>query len=210
MPRFIECEQGTEEWWEAHRGVPSASRFGEILTPKTGKLSASHVGLICELIAQKCTLCSIKPENGFVSRAMEAGTLAEPEARRWLEMERGVDIRQVGVVVTDDGRFCCSPDGLVGEDEGIEIKCPLMKTHVGYLLNGGLPDDYKAQVHGSLIVAGRKAWTFLSYCPGLPPLLVRVTPDKYTEQLAKALEEFWLLYQAALTKLGIDTEAPLP
>lgn len=207
--RILECEQGTEEWWEAHRGIPSASNFDRILTPKTGKLSASCQSLICELIAQKCTLGSIKPD-GFVSKAMENGTLTEPEARRFLEMERGVDIRQVGVIFTDDERFCCSPDGLIGDDEGVEIKCPLMKTHVGYLLNGGLPDDYKAQVHGSLIVTGRKAWTFLSYCPGLPPLLVRVTPDKYTEQLAKALEEFWLLYRAALTKLGIDTEAPLP
>jgi hypothetical protein len=87
-------------------------------------------------------------------------------------------VEQVGLCYSDDKKFACSPDGLVGEDGGLEIKCPLVATHIGYLLNGELPSDYFQQVQGCLFVTGRKWWDFMSYSPGLKPFIIRVKRDE--------------------------------
>lgn len=206
--RVIECRQLTPEWWEARRGVPTASQFGRILTPKTLKPSAQADAYIDELIGD---LVSLNPpvfsQNGYTA-AMTAGREFEPEARRFYEMERGVDVREVGFVMDDLGRFGCSPDGLVGDDGGLELKCPLPKTHAGYLREGGLPVEYAPQVHGSLVVTGRAWWDFLSYAPGLPEVLVRVTPNEYTEALREALEVFWARYMEAMDKFKANRRQP--
>lgn len=195
--KIFECKQNSPEWWELHRGRATASSFHKILTAKTQKLSSQCNELICELIAQEATLGPIQgPE--VMTRPMERGIDIEPEARRWYEMERGLDVREVGFCLTDDGRFGCSPDGLVGEEGGLELKCPLLKTHVGYLTGPKeIPGEYKAQVHGCLIVTEREWWDFLSYAPGLPPFMLRVVPDSFTHELRVALEIFWSNYQEA-------------
>ncbi len=193
-----ECEQGSSEWFELRKGRPTASEFGRILTPKTlesgGAGSQSYIN---QLVG---AMLSLIPEEGIenaTSRSIRWGQQTEAEARSYYCLDRGVDVKQVGFITTDDGRFGCSPDGLVGEDDdvdgcgGLELKCPQPATQVGRLLKGTLPDDYKGQVHGALIVTGRSWWDFLSYSPGLPPFLVRTFPDDYTEKLKAALEEFW-------------------
>lgn len=199
MKTFM-CVQNSPEWWELRRGVPTASNFDRIITPKTGALSKSADALICELIADSRRGCM--PEEGPISRPMQNGIDTEPEARRWYEMEKGIDVRRVGFCLTDDDRFGCSPDALVGEDGGLELKCPELKTQAAYLLAGELPAEYRPQVHGCLIVTGRAWWDFLSYAPGLPPLLIRVTPDAYTDALRKALDDFWAKLEAAKAKIA--------
>lgn len=194
------CEQLSDEWWELHRGRPTASSFSKILTPKTCKVSAQAEDYICELIASKYAIDL--PRGGFENDHTRNGINTEPEARRWYEMECGEDVRQVGFVTTDDGRFGCSPDGLVGEDGGLELKCPSGKVHVAYSLVGGLPDEYKAQVHGCLVVTGRSWWDFCSYHPGLPPLRVRVTRNSYTDLLQRELDTFWGRYQDKLNQFN--------
>ena len=206
--KVIDCHQYSPEWWAARRGVPTASEFGNILTPKTGKLAAAAESYICRLIGD--TLDLEYPRLSEGNEAMRRGTGAEPESRRWYEMEVGVPVQQVGFCLSDDGRFGCSPDGLVGSDGLLELKNPLPHTHVKYLLDGGLPDEYRAQVHGQLIVTGRQWCDFVSYAPGLPSLVLRVTPDEYTEKLAEALEQFYAMLHAAWLKirsLDLRTEA---
>ena len=198
--KIIDCIQGSPEWFEAHRGIPTASNFDRILTAKTMKLSAQADKFIAELIGQIFTIGSIEPK-GYISRPMQDGILMEPEARRWYEFERNCEVRQVGMCLTDDGHFGASPDALVGEDGALELKCPLAATHVQYLLDGVLPSEYAAQVHGELIVTGREYVDFVSYCPGLPGFIVRQTPNAYTESLRKALDEFWTRYQVTLAKV---------
>ena len=82
---------------------------------------------------------------------------------------------------TFDPRRKLCPDGscvgLIGDDGVLEIKCPAPKTHLGYMLNGGLDADYRMQVHGSLLVTGRKFAHIMSYCPGLPEVIVKVQRD---------------------------------
>jgi len=208
--KIIDCEQYSVEWWQAKKGVPSASNFDRILTAKTGKASAQAEDYIAELIADLHT--DLLPERAELAgtRAMRNGLELEPEARRWYALVRDVDVQRVGFCVTDDGRFGCSPDGLVGDEGGLELKCPLGKTQVKYLRAGTLPDEYRPQVHGALIVSGRPWWDFLSYCPGLPPLLIRVRPDDYTERLRQALESFWADYKTALANIRTySTREPL-
>lgn len=187
--RIIDCEQQTPEWYAARLGIPTASEFGKILTPKTMKLSASADAYIDRLIDELVRPGAERSWGG--NRHTERGNACEPDARElYAFMREDARVRTVGFVLRDDGRAGCSPDALVDDDGGLEIKCPDGPTHVAYLRAGTLPDEYKAQVHGSLIVTGRAWWDFLSYCEGYAPLIVRVTPDDYTKKLAECLDQF--------------------
>jgi hypothetical protein len=193
-------KQYSEEWWEYHRGKPSASNFSKIITPAKGDYSKSGIDYVCELIAELYDPF-YGPQNEYASAAMRNGTIMEPEARRFYEFERDCDVQQVGLCETDDGRFISSPDALCGDDGCLELKSPGYKTHIKYLLAGGLPAEYKPQCHGHLLVTQRHWCDFMSYCRGLPPVLVRVVPDDYTLRLAEALEQFWKEYSAMRAKI---------
>lgn len=195
MKAFI-FDQYSPDWWRVRRGVPTASRFGSILTTKTMKLAAAHDTYINELIGDLFDL-EYGQKDDVANAAMRRGTRMEPEARSFYEMESNCDVKQIGFLTTDDGRFGCSPDGMI-EGGTLELKNPSAHTHVGWIREGGLPDEHKAQCHGALIVSGLDFCDFMSYYPGLPPLLVRVTPDEYTAKLRAALDEFWDKFQAAL------------
>jgi hypothetical protein len=193
------CDQYSDEWWRLRRGVPTASQFDSILTPKTMKYAAGARSYIYQLVGDRFDLLYPRKDE-FATAAMRRGTEQEPESRAWYTLRTGCDVMQVGFVTTDDGRFGCSPDGLVGMEGGLEMKNPTPKVQAEYRDKGGLPAEYRAQVHGALIVTGAKFWDFLSWCPGLPPLLVRTVPDGYTEQLREALEQFWKEYSAMVAR----------
>ena len=198
--RVIECEQRSKEWWDVRRGVPSASEFHKILTPTTGKPAASQDKYIHKLIAEK--YANEWPQDSlYVSQALQHGIDTEDQARDWYSFLKDTDVRQVGFCLEDNGRYGCSPDGLVGEDGSLELKCPSLETHAGYLLNGELPIEYKVQVHGQLVVTGRKWVDFMSYAHGLPALIVRVVPDAYTDMLRVELEKFCNRYAEAIEKI---------
>lgn len=198
--RIIECIQKSPEWWRARKGVPTASAFNCIVTPAKFAQSAQRESYACRLVAEQFDkFYSISPE--FKTMAMEEGNQLEPEARKYIEFYRGYKVEEVGFCLDDDERFGCSPDGLIGDDGCLELKCPQPATHVRYLDKGGLPDDYAPQCHGHLIVTGRSYVDFMSYAPGLPPHLVRVEPNEKTEILRKELAEFWTLYQEILERV---------
>lgn len=190
------CEQGSPQWLELHRGVPTASNFDKIMTPKTHKLSASVLPFAYDLIGQLYRPGPMSEADVYESDDMKRGRELEAQARRAYQLVKDVSVRQVGFVKDDDNRFGCSPDGLVGSDGGLEIKCPRLAKHAAYLHAGTVPDDYLCQVHGSLIVTGRRWWDFMSYAHGLPPLIVRVEPNDFTLALRKALHLFWTQYAA--------------
>ncbi len=200
--KIIHCIQGSEQWFEHHRGILTASDFDKVIQPKKMLPSASIDDMICQKIGELATPGTLMPQ-GYVSAAMLNGIQLEPEARNFYEMERGIEVQQVGICLTDDGRFGASPDALCGESGALELKCPTAKTHVRYLLDGVLPSDYKAQVHGELIVTGRSWVDFMSYFPGLDPFIVRVTPDEFTIALKKCLEEYYARFQGALAKIHL-------
>jgi len=206
---FYDVIQGNPEWYALRRGVPTASAFSRILTPKTRKLSEQADSYIDELIGERLALYLPENVHAYTSNPMRFGQETEEEARRFLALERNLDVTNGGFCMSDCGRWGASPDGLIGEDGALELKCPMAKTHVGYLRGGVLPADYRCQVHGQLIVTGRKWVDFMSYCQidatvpmGMPRhFLIRVYPDDFTDALRVALELFWEKFQAALARV---------
>ena len=171
--KIITCEQRSGQWWEAKRGLPSASNFSRIITVK-GDRSRQYESYLYELAAERI---STHREETYISAAMQAGIEREDLSRRIYEMHYEVEVKQVGFCLSDCGRYGCSPDGLVGEGL-LELKNPLGKTQVEYLLAGSLPSAYVQQVQGGLLVTGAPWCDFVSYYPGLPLFVVRVEPDQ--------------------------------
>lgn len=192
-------EQYSPAWWQARRGVPSASNAAKVYTSQ-GKASASQSQYIADLIAEHYDPC-YGVVSDYQSAAMKNGSMMEPESRRYYEFDTGLKVQEVGFCVTDDGRFGCSPDGLVGDDGGLECKSPQHNTQVKYLLAGKVPAEYLPQVHWSLVVTGRAWWDFISYAVGLPKLVVRVERDDYTEAMAAEMGRFYDKYQKALNAI---------
>lgn len=177
-------EQGSQEWLESRLGRPTASNFSKLLTP-TGKPSSSADAYINELIAQKIT--GELPEF-YINDAMARGNELEPAAKTLYELTNDVEVVEVGLCLHDTLDCGASPDGLVGDDGGIEIKCPLPHTHVSYLRDGKLPNKYIPQVQGCLWITGREWWDFMSYHPSMQDLIVRVYRDQaYIKKLADAV-----------------------
>lgn len=198
--KIVECEQNSLEWLVLRAGKPTASEFSQLLTPKfeirTGEMPKTF-------LARKLAEAWIDgPLPGHQSIDMEIGKILEDEAKPKYTLEYGDEITNVGFITTDDGRIGCSPDGLIGDDGGIEIKCPLAETHVKYLLAGKVPDDYITQVHGALYVTGRPWWRFMSYRRRFPTLMVQVNRDpEIIEAIHEALTEFLSRFDTAWSKL---------
>ena len=174
-------EQGSEEWLESRLGRPTASNFSKLITP-TGKASSSADAYINELIAQKIT--GEIPEF-YKNAAMERGNELEPAAKALYEFTRDVEVVEVGLCLHDTLECGASPDGLVNDDGGIEIKCPLPHTHIGYLKDGKVPTKYIPQIQGCLWITEREWWDFMSYHPSMEDLIVRVYRDEaYIKKMA--------------------------
>ncbi len=171
---ILDVAQGSDEWFQARRGIPTASCFDKIITPG-GKASNQHKDYSNKLVAEFFLNDS---ESTWKSESMQAGTEIEPEARDYYRFITDINIIEVGLIYKDEDKLIsCSPDSLA-DDRGLEIKCPDPHTQIEYLLNNRLPITYIPQVQGSMWVTGLKQWDFLSYHPGLPPLLLTVEADK--------------------------------
>lgn len=196
--------QGSEEWFIEHAGKPGASSFNKIVTTK-GELSKQADDYALQLAGEHL-LGSM--EHGYVSFAMQQGLDRENEARQYYEMVYDAEVQQVGMVYKDERQDrLCSPDGLViisnrYATKGLEIKCPMLKAHIKYLLNKTFPIDYFCQIQGGLYITGFETWDFLSYYPGLDPFLITVERDeKFIEKLDKALDEFCMKIAMTIRKL---------
>ena len=195
--QILEIEQGSQEWFEARAGVITASNFGRILTP-TGKPSSQAEKYLYQVAGEAIIgTC----EETYTSAWMQRGKDVEDEARKYFELITGLEVKQVGFVV--EGGIGCSPDGLIGDDGGLEIKVVKLSTHVAYLLDGKLPTIYVPQVQGSLYVTGRKFWYFMSYFPGMEPLILKIERDEeYIKKLAGALKAAEAKVREIIQKLG--------
>lgn len=191
--------QGSDEWKVVRKGKPTASRFSDIITAAKGELSKSSTSYIRELIGE--VFCpDWEPWQG--NQFMERGKEFEQEARECFAAETQLNVEEVGFCIADDGICGCSPDGLIFENgnpiTGVEIKCPIPKTHIQYVMEGGLPDDYRQQVHGSMAVTGLNHWHFFSYFPGMRHHHVIVQRDEYTTKIEAALKDFVEKYREAM------------
>jgi len=197
--KICSAKQYTPEWWAARCGIPTASKAGCIFT-STGAASKQAYAYMCELIGQMYDPgygTSYEPST----LAMEIGSALETHARKAYEFERGVDVTEVGFCTSDDGAFGGSPDGLIGSDGGLEIKCGIYKTHVEWLLSGRVPPKHMPQIQMSLIVTGRQWWDFMSYAYGMPSLIVRVERDELTDKCEATLRDFVEQMRATIDKI---------
>jgi hypothetical protein len=183
------AKQGSPEWLTARSGIVTASESHNLFTPefkeRTGEMRKSYLAV---KLAERWIG---GPLPGWTSVDMEIGRILEEECLPFFELTTGETIQRVGLVTRDDGRCGCSPDGLIGEESGIEAKCPRPETHVKYLISGTLPKDYAVQVHTSMFVTGRPSWYFMSYARHFPPFILQVKQDAgIATELARVIAEF--------------------
>lgn len=198
--KIHDVKQGELEWLALRAGIPTASEMDALITPlwkvKTGDGPRTY------LFQKLAEWWQGGPLPSFQSFSMEQGSLLESEAIPWFEFEYNAAVRRVGFITTDDGLAGCSPDGLLSDDEGLELKCPQAETQVRYLCDGILPKAYEVQVHFSMFVTGAERWKFVSYRRGFPCLVLTVERDEDKQAvIVEALESFRESFDAYKTVL---------
>ena len=173
---LADLEQGTEEWRAARRGIITASVVGKLLTPtlKVADNDASR-GITATLAAERITGWT---EETGMTPDMWRGVEHEPYARD-IYSGHYQQAEQVGFMRRDEDGWSLgySPDGLVGTQGLIEIKCPRAKTHVKTILADEVPAFYLPQLQAGLLVSGRDWIDFVSFVAGMPLFVKRVLPD---------------------------------
>jgi hypothetical protein len=188
---YNDVAQGSDEWLELRRGIVTASTVGNLLTstgrPANNDTSRRHT---LTLVAERIT-GEIEPV--WINDDMQRGHDVEPIAREMYAVHMGEPVKQTGFMVEDRWGFKigASPDGLVGEHGGLEVKAPRAKGHIATVLAGEMPAYHMAQVQTCLLVTGREWWDFCSYFGGLPPFVTRVHADpKWAEAIVDAVSAF--------------------
>lgn len=165
MHDFI--QQRTEAWMQQRCGKVTASRVSDIMAKTKSGPSASRANYMAELICERLTG---QQAERFSSAAMDWGTATEPQARAAYEFMTDRAVVETGLVDHPSiPMFGASPDGLVGDDGLIEIKCPNTATHIETLLAETVPGKYMTQMQVQMICAGRVWCDFVSFDPRLPP-----------------------------------------
>lgn len=194
MMQVIECDQGSDEWFKARLGVPSASNFSAILAKGEGKTRKSYMlRLAAEIITGE-------PGETFTSQAMERGKVMEDEARDLYAFIHDAPLQRVGFV--RNGNVGASPDSLIGTDGGLEIKTQRGDLLIETLFKGDVPSEHKAQVQGNLWVCEREWWDFVGYWPKMPLFVKRAVRDEpYIANLASEVDRFNDELQAIVARL---------
>lgn len=185
--------QGSPEWFKARAGKITASRVKSLMARTNSGWSTSRKNMIAQLAIERLTGTV---DEGYSNAAIQRGTEMEPEARNAYAMEYLVAVTEQGICVHPDWEFVtCSPDGLVGEDGLVEIKCPsAMAKHYEALQTGSHAKEYHWQLHHQLLVTGREWVDAVSYDPrypeGLQLAVKRVFRDaEIMEELKAAIVE---------------------
>ena len=171
-----DIEQGSEAWFSARCGKVTGTRFKALIA---GESTATYKDLITDIA---CEIITGMKQETYTNAIMQNGIDTEPLAREEYERLFEVEVKQVGFITTDEGNkyhewIGVSPDGLT--DGMVEFKCPLMKTHLNYMMADKLPTEYRPQVQGQLFTTELPYCDFMSYVPGMKPFITRVLPDLF-------------------------------
>ena len=205
--QIIQIDQRTKQWHKVRKGIPTASAAHKIVTG-TGCRSTQAREYMGGLLIERQ---GFELDEFGQSGAMARGIALEPEARIAFEECQSIATEEVGFVLRRDKQIGCSPDGLIRDSKGrfnagLEIKCPLPHNHSGIRWSGVLPTKYKPQVHASMAITGLRSWWFISYCPGVQPLVVKATWNAYTDLVKSELNHFITQLDAATIRKGIDRD----
>lgn len=158
----LKVQQGTDEWLLARVGIATASKFTDIMA----RTPAPPANYKAELVLERITG---KQADGYKSADMQWGIDNEPTARLMYSLHNAeTDVRECGIFLHPKLNCGASPDGLIGEDGTLEIKCPRTATHIETLHRQTVPSQYYWQIQGQLWLTGRKWADFVSYDPRLP------------------------------------------
>ena len=173
-------------WFKIRLGVISASCFGKVLAAGSGKTRHNYM---VELYNELRTGIH---KQGYQSPDMLRGTRREPDARKEYEFVTGNSVDEIGFAINNHSG--CSPDGLVGADGGVEIKCVKPSVQARTVKANKMPPVHRPQVQGCMKVLNCAWWDFVSYSPDAKNYLFikRIKRDeKYIKKLDNAIELFY-------------------
>ena len=196
MPIFDwEMKQGTPEWYSKRGGIPTASCFHLVLTPKKFELASARKKYACRLIAER--LMNYQADSLDKIEHIANGKALEPFAVAQLEEIYEIQTRPIGFIRTNDGRYGASPDRVAGVssdlssvDTVVEVKCPTITTQMERLIFGH-DDAYILQVQGQLWIAEADKAIFYSYSDRMPGYKVETgRQESVIRKLVSALDQF--------------------
>jgi len=197
----FDIEQGGDEWLAARLGLPTASKFATVMAKGEGKTRSEYMRKLAGEILTG------EPAESYTNAHMERGKVMEDEARDLYAFVTNADIQRVGFI--KNGNRGASPDSLVGNDGGLEIKTALPHIQIERLIRNDMPPEHKAQVQGNIWIAGREFWDFCSYWPRLPLLNVRVyRDDDYIKNMAGEIDRFNDELAALVNRIRCYQEPP--
>jgi hypothetical protein len=186
---YRDLEQGSADWFKARAGIPTASEFSTVLARgKGGGVSLTRKKYLLTLAGERLTGECVE---SYSNAHMERGKAMEAEARDLYAFQTDAELERVGFVRNEEWNAGGSPDSLIGDDGGIEIKTALPHIQLERLIENELPSEHKAQCQGILALTGRSWIDFVSYWPKLPIFVKRVERDeRYIAELKIAVQEF--------------------
>lgn len=179
-------EQGTPEWLQERCGKVTASRIADVMAKTKTGVSASRANYMADLIAERL---SGVPKVHFTNAAMQHGTETEPQARAMYALETGQEVTETGFHPHPAIEGCgASPDGLVGDDGLVEIKCPNTSTHIETLRGAKIDRKYLLQMQWQMICTGREWCDFVSFDPRLPvEMQIHIQRVSHNAELAEEI-----------------------
>ena len=182
-------EQGTPEWFDIRKGMPTASMFSTVMSKGRGKEPSKTRAKYLRQLAGE--ILTGEPMESYSNPYMERGKLMEQEAIDTYAFEHAVEPELVGFMYHEDLRVGCSPDRLVGEDGLVECKTKTPHLQIELLEIGKVPSEHMKQIQGQLWVSGREWCDFISYWPRLPLFTDRVYRDEsMIKDIQSAVEQF--------------------
>jgi len=172
-------EQGSKEWHELRKGKMTASHAQAI--------GANGAGLKTYILQMMSEYYSQAKREDYTNADLERGHELEPHAREVYEMMTGKKVEQVGFIEVDE-YVGCSPDGLIDDDGGIEIKCPNDKNYFKLLIDQKVDSKYVWQIQMNMLVTGRTWWHAVFFNPNFEKSII-IVPIKIDEEAQKKLSE---------------------
>ena len=195
--------QGSPEWHLERLGRVTASRVADVIARTKSGPAASRAAYMSTLVAEQLTGNSAE---SYTNASMQWGTEHESEARRAYSLETDVTVEEIGFARHPRLKSGASPDGLVGDDGVLEIKCPNTHTHIGTLLAEKVPKKYITQMQWQMVCTERSWCDFVSYDPRLPlemQLFIKriARDDDYISTLEDEVEKFIIELDDTVSKL---------
>lgn len=198
-------DQGSDAWHQQRLGKVTASKIADVMAKTKSGYGAARANYMTQLLTERLTG---EPTEFFTNAAMQWGTETEPKARGAYAFSTGNNIIEQSFIDHSEIEMTgASPDGLVGDDGLIEIKCPNSSTHIATLLGKAIDGKYMKQMQWQMDCIDRQWCDFVSYDPRLPVNMqmhiTRVERDAdMIEEIRSEVKKFLLELDGKITELN--------